>query len=221
MVLWVGECAFTQHFNVAERKLKTFISLNPKIEVAFLITIKERSPFAHPLPNSPAAQALCSHGVQDLASFLPCYSAARLFGPVVIEDHTRIHVTEITWSIWIKGSSPSIDFNDTSPNSFAKGTLYPKVDMDCVEALFLSGMTAIKVKAVEMQRAANLDGDYSALLAWVPKLDFQWDRMVNRLSQALWNSAHARYVDWYSSNGNPKRKGTSWDSCVRKKAKRN
>lgn len=121
MVLWVGECTFTQNHKTAEQKLKLFVSANPEIEVAFLITMSKASSFERPLPRSAAAKALRKQEVQDLAIFLSCYSDTESFGLVVVKGHTWIHITEITWKVWIKGSSSSIDFDNTNPDLFAKG----------------------------------------------------------------------------------------------------
>ena len=98
--------------------------------------------------------------------------------------------------------------------------LYPEVDMAQVEAKLLTGMAVIRDKAVALQRETYPNGDHSMLLSWVPNVDFQWESIVDRLSQAVWNTAHARYVDWYNSNGNPKRIGTSRGSRATKRARK-
>lgn len=119
--LWVGECAFTQHNKVATKKLENFVVGNSDIELAFLISINEQSPFHRPLPSSPAAKKLRSLELKKITAFLPPRSKEKAFGPVVVEGHTWIHVTEITWEVWIKGGSRSIDFKNTSADFFAKG----------------------------------------------------------------------------------------------------
>lgn len=100
-------------------------------------------------------------------------------------------------------------------------TLYPNIDMDRVENLLKTGAVAIKDKAIVLQRAADPDGDLSSLQSWEPIINFGWERMSKRMSQAVWNSAHARYVDWYKGKGNPKRKGSSSSFRAKKKARMN
>jgi hypothetical protein len=93
--------------------------------------------------------------------------------------------------------------------------------MDRVKNLLKIGVVAIKDKVIVLQRAADPDGDLSSLQLWESIINFGWKRMLKRMLQAVWNSAHARYVDWYKGKGNPKRKGSSSSFRMKKKARMN
>ncbi|KAI6041913.1 hypothetical protein EDC04DRAFT_2601378 [Pisolithus marmoratus] len=119
--------------------------------------------------------------------------------PVTIEGHVWVEVEAVEWYVWLRGASP-IDFDKTPTNFFAKGTLFPSINMLSMGALLTRGLAAVCNRLLSQMQNIWPNNDHAALVAWSPATSTNWRVQAIRLANAICMTAHVCYTYWYYDN---------------------
>jgi len=204
--LWIGESGFSQSKVSIIRKMKKAVEKEPGILLAIAILVKEQSPYHPPEVDSNSAKALRSRPYRNETEFLPGLANPIELTPVTVEGHVWVNVESIEWHVWLRGASP-IDFDESATNpNFAKGTLFPSLQMTQVDVLLVKGLAAIHGRLLHRMQEIWPNDHHEALASWIPTLNINWKVRLIRLASAIRRTAHVRYTYWYHNNVK-KRKG--------------
>ncbi|KIJ10752.1 hypothetical protein PAXINDRAFT_157537 [Paxillus involutus ATCC 200175] len=148
--LWIGKCGFMQDKAAIMRKMKAAVATEPDLQLGLVILIKEKRQYCAPKPSSSTTQQLHAHPLEDEDTFLPARTDETMFGPVIIGGHVWIDIEFIKWHIWTR-------------YLYAKGTLFPNLEMQGVDTLLLKAIRVIQAKLLAQLRAARPNDDHSEL----------------------------------------------------------
>ncbi|KAI6007021.1 hypothetical protein EDD15DRAFT_2358096 [Pisolithus albus] len=171
--LWIGESGFSQSRASIVQKMKKAIEKEPGILFTVIILVKERSPYHTPKADSDTAKVLRTHPYRNEIEFLPSMLNLIKLAPVAVEGHIWVDIEAVEWHVWLRGASP-IDFDKTPTNFFAKGTLFPSINMSSVDALLARGLAAVCNRLLSQMQNIWLNNDHAALAAWSPATGTNW-----------------------------------------------
>ncbi|KAI6045845.1 hypothetical protein EDC04DRAFT_2888431 [Pisolithus marmoratus] len=153
--------------------MKKAIEKEPGILFAVIILIKERLLYCTPKVDSDTAKVLCAGPYQNEIEFLPSMLNLIKVAQVTIEGHVWVDIKAVEWHVWLRGASP-IDFNKTPTNFFAKGMLFPSINMLSMDALLTRGLAAVCNRLLSEMQSIWLNNDHTALAAWSPATSTNW-----------------------------------------------
>ncbi|KAG2097046.1 uncharacterized protein F5147DRAFT_715898 [Suillus discolor] len=175
-VLVVGECAFAQDTDSVLRKIKYEIASHPEVLMVIMVVIEEHQPYRSPGRMSEAWQMLLQDNLSR-SSFLSLQgiAAQSLDQPVPINI-------------------------DVDNELLARGTLFPKQDMDAVDTMIEKGMVMMRdCLATVCQKVApgsNICAIRDSGVTFCPN----WNHLLRDLERAVDGTAYNRYHSWYKSS---------------------
>jgi len=92
------------------RKLREMTDNDQNIDLALMISVREGR-WRQPKDGSIAAKAFRSQPPLDYDDFIPSLDRNTMFGPVVVESHTWIHVKEIRYTVFERGTDGHFNFS--------------------------------------------------------------------------------------------------------------
>ena len=110
IVKWIGECGFSSDDSSMIRKLREMTDSDQNIDLALMISVREIR-WQQPKDGSIIAETLRSQPQLDYDDFIPVLDSKTMFGPVVIESHTWIHVKEIRYTVFERGTDGHFNFS--------------------------------------------------------------------------------------------------------------
>jgi hypothetical protein len=110
IVKWIGECGFSSDDGSMIRKLREMTDNDQNIDLALMISVREGR-FRQPKDGSIAAKAFRSQPPLDYDDFIPSLDRDTMFGPVIVESHTWIHVKEIKYTVFERGTDGHFNFS--------------------------------------------------------------------------------------------------------------
>ncbi|KAG2097041.1 uncharacterized protein F5147DRAFT_715871 [Suillus discolor] len=198
-VLVVGECAFAQDTDSVLRKIKYEIASHPEVLMVIMVVIEEHQPYRSPGRMSEAWQMLLQDNLSR-SSFLSLQgiAAQSLDQPVVVAGHTWCHLASVRFHVWVRGDEPiNIDVDN---ELLARGTLFPKRDMDAVDTMIEKGMVMMRdCLATVCQKVApgsNICAIRESGVTFCPN----WNHLLRNLKRAVDGTAYGRYHSWYKSS---------------------
>ncbi|KAG1863217.1 hypothetical protein DFJ58DRAFT_774448 [Suillus subalutaceus] len=195
---WVGECGLSSDHDFMVRKLRVTCDGHRDIDLALIMSFKERFGWQQPKKTSIAAQTLRTVPVLEYEEFVPARIKKNLkFGPVTIHSHVWIDISEIRYSVFRRGADGHFNFNSKNPDTFAEGTLYPTVHMSDVERMLRDGANALKEYIVSLMQGMSLEASAIQLVRESnPIFEPVWGAAINQISSAIYLTAYCRYLDW-------------------------
>ncbi|KAH7902817.1 hypothetical protein BJ138DRAFT_1184653 [Hygrophoropsis aurantiaca] len=214
VLLWLGECGFTSYAAEMHARLAALAAENPSVELAFVISITEDAEFRCPDDDSEPAQALLGENPHTREEFLPRRTPETRFGPVAVGGTVWVNITEVRYTVYMRGADGTFNFDVRDGADAGTGTLYPTIDMDAVDGMFARGVEQLKSSAIktaeEWHAAAVADEQWGAVMSSesgtsilgqqsesAPKLDLRWNGTQMMISNAAYTTAYHRYLAWY------------------------
>ncbi|KAG1773210.1 hypothetical protein EV702DRAFT_976092 [Suillus placidus] len=194
---WVGECGLSSDYNFMVRKLSGTCDGHRDIDLALIMSFKERARWQQPKATSITAQTLHTSPVLEYEEFIPARINKSLkFGPVIIHSHVWIDISEVRYSVFRRGTDGHFDFNSENPDTFAEGvrlhyhpllipayalqTLYPTVQMSDVEHMLRDGANTLKGYIVSLMEGMSLEASAIQLVCESnPMFEPIWGAAVN------------------------------------------
>lgn len=122
---WIGESGLSSDYNSMVRKLSGICDGHKNIDLALIMSFKERTRFQQPKETSVIHLRTCPALAYE--EFIPRRIQKNLrFGPVIIHSHIWIDISEIRYTLF-KCGADGFDFNNKNSERFAEGTLFPMV----------------------------------------------------------------------------------------------
>ncbi|KAG1867362.1 hypothetical protein F4604DRAFT_1542029, partial [Suillus subluteus] len=195
----IGESELSSDYNFMVRKLSSTCDGHRDINLALIMSFKERTRWQQPKETSVTAQTLCMSPTLEHEEFIPARIKKSLkFGPVIIHSHVWIDISEVRYSVFRRGADGHFDFNSKSPDTFAEGTLYPMVQMSDVKHMLRDGANTLKGYIVSLMEGMNLEVSAIQLVCESnPVFKPIWGAAVNQISSAIYLTAYCRYLDWH------------------------
>ncbi|KAG0695192.1 hypothetical protein DFH29DRAFT_1005675 [Suillus ampliporus] len=195
---WVGECGLSSDYDFMVWKLSGTCDGHCDIDLALIMSFKERTRWQQPQETSVTAQNLCTSPALEYEDFIPrCINKSLKFGPVIIHSHMWINISEVRYTVFRRGTDGHFDFNSKSPDMFAEGTLYPVVQMSDVERMLRDGANALKGYIVSLMEGMGLEASAIQLVCESnPMFEPIWGAAVNQISSAIYLTAYCHYLDW-------------------------
>ncbi|KAG1857133.1 hypothetical protein F4604DRAFT_1524606, partial [Suillus subluteus] len=195
---WVGESGLSSDYNFMVRKLSGMCDSHRDIDLALIMSFKERTRWQQPKETSVTAQTLCTSPALEYEEFIPaCIKKSLKFGPVIIHSHVWIDISKVRYSVFRHGADGHFDFNSKSPDTFAEGTLYPTVQMSDVKHMLRDGANTLKGYIVSLMEGMNLEVSAIQLVRKSnPVFEPIWGAAVNQISSAIYLIAYCHYLDW-------------------------
>ncbi|KAG2090006.1 uncharacterized protein F5147DRAFT_658269 [Suillus discolor] len=171
---WVGECGLSSDDNKWDR-------------------------WHQPKEDSHASKVLRAGPTIDYEDFIPRRIKKSLkFGPVTIHSHVWIDVSEVRYTVFKRGADGHFDFNSKNLETFAEGTVYPKIKMDDIECMLGGVAERLKDYIVSLMEGMGLEeSSIRSAHKSHPVWDPMWEAAVNQISTAVYLTAYCRYVDWH------------------------
>ncbi|KAG1796717.1 uncharacterized protein HD556DRAFT_1441402 [Suillus plorans] len=176
---WVGECGLSSDYNFMVQKLRIMCDGHRDIDLALIMSFKERVRWQQPKKTSIATQTLHTSPVLEYEEFIPVRIKKNLkFGPVTLHSHVWIDISKESRHVW-------------------RGTLYPTVEMSDVEHMLRDGANALKEYIVSLMEGMSLEKSAIHLVRNSnPSFKLIWGAGVNQISSTIYLTAYCRYLDW-------------------------
>ncbi|KIM60543.1 hypothetical protein SCLCIDRAFT_26582 [Scleroderma citrinum Foug A] len=142
---WIMECAFSQRDEDATQRLQQYIDDDCDLLVVGKIVIKQASTYHS--PGSDDATHLRLAPLMTFSEWLELRSDEDEYGQVEVEvdGFTWFSLSRVEIHLWVRlPSNSAIDLDHLDGNSYASGTLYPIINLDDVNRMFLKGLLRIQ-----------------------------------------------------------------------------
>ncbi|KAI5990937.1 hypothetical protein EDD15DRAFT_2369305 [Pisolithus albus] len=198
--VWLMECAFSQSDCDVMHKLDAYVRDIPDLLVVGKILITQAERYASPGSNGSVAQQLRSSDIMTREEWLHNHSVDD-FHQVVVDGHTWFSLSSVEIHVWTRqaGGSP-IELDRLDGDEYAVGMLYPTVNLDDINRIFLRGFELIKEDVLWKLVTTNVDQSLlDRMEAWLPPpCALDSTLLTNALALGAWATAYKRYFSWRS-----------------------
>ncbi|KAG1739185.1 uncharacterized protein EDB91DRAFT_1248940 [Suillus paluster] len=124
----------------------------------------------------------------DLEGFTPNRTHDAKFRPVVVEGHNWLDVTEIRYTVFLRGGDGKFYFDSKDSTHIAEGTLFPTVQMDDVDHKLMEGAARLKACTISVMEDLGVEQNKLPLARQFRlELQLNWAAASNQVSSAIYS----------------------------------